>query len=80
MKVVGIPKGSYANFRAEPRLSGKILAKIPHNARNLVFSGACMGINGEVVPPSSDTIKAYWCRVLYRDKLGWIAKQYITEQ
>lgn len=82
--VTGIAPTDVLNMRAEPRADGRVVSRLPHDAKGLRNLG-CRGTPSfQQWQRMSDAEKersrrSRWCRVEYRGRSGWVAGRFLVE-
>ena len=80
-RVVGIGKSDFLALRSGPGPSFRLLAKIPHDAKNLENLVECANpdctIFEAITELNADLPR--WCRIRYAAKEGWVNAKFLAE-
>ncbi|NLI83440.1 MAG: SH3 domain-containing protein [Deltaproteobacteria bacterium] len=82
--VIGVAADSVLNIREEASARSRKIGEIPHDARGLQNLGCTGGPNFAEWLKMSEAERRRagrdrWCRVRYRNTVGWVAGRYLME-
>lgn len=78
--VRGVSPGGVLNVRAVPTATGRVVAKISHDAvhlRNVGCSDVVKGVQRKIPDAQNGDV---WCKVEYYGVVGWISSRYLMEE
>nr|CAA6817354.1 MAG: Unknown protein [uncultured Thiotrichaceae bacterium] len=67
--VIKVESWDTLNMRAGPGVKNSVIAKLPHNAKNLAMTGGKQSVG-----------RANWVEVKWQGKTGWVSKSYLGAQ